>query len=73
LIIYLHFQTGSNIMRSIGLIRGKNGSFSMTGQQQSRTSGTEKRTIQLAGSAVEDSLDLGLDFLFLFSSPPMAA
>jgi hypothetical protein len=36
-------------------------------------SGTGKRAIQLAGSAVEGSLDLDLVFLFLSSFPAMAA
>jgi hypothetical protein len=39
--------------------------------QQSKTSRTGKRAIQLAGSAVEGSLDLDLAFLFLSSFPAM--
>jgi hypothetical protein len=47
--------------------------MSIMREQQSKTSRTGKRAIQLAGSAVEGSLDLDLVFLFLSSFPAMAA
>jgi hypothetical protein len=42
-------------------------------QQQGKTSRNGKRAVQLAGSAVEGSLDLDLVFLFLSSFPVMVA
>jgi hypothetical protein len=47
----------------------ENRAFSIMLQQQNKTSRTGKRAIQLAGSAVEGSLDLDLDSLFLSSFP----
>jgi len=54
-------------------IFGENRVLSMIRQQQSKTSRTGKRAIQLAGSAVEAPLGLDLVFLFLTSVPGMAA
>ena len=51
----------------------RNSSTSIVRRQQGKTSRTGKRAIQLAGSAVEGSLDLVLVFLFLSSFPAMAA
>jgi len=63
-------------MRSIWTIRGENRASSISGKQQSKTSRTGKRAIQLAGFAVEGlasakpgSLGLDLPFLFLSSLP----
>ena len=58
--------------RKTAVLREKR-AFSTIGRQQNKTSRTGKRAIQLAGSAVEGSLDLDLAFLFLSSFPAMAA
>jgi hypothetical protein len=60
-------------MRSAWPIRRENRAFSIIRQQQNKTSRTGKRAIQLAGSAVEGSLDLDLILLVLSSFPAMAA
>jgi hypothetical protein len=43
--------------------------FICNAQQRSKTSRTGKRAFQLAGSAIESSLDLDLIFLFSYSLP----
>jgi len=42
-LIHLPFQVGANIIRPAYLIRGKNRVFFKIGQQESKTSRTEKR------------------------------
>ncbi|MGO8699611.1 MAG: hypothetical protein ACLQVY_18080 [Limisphaerales bacterium] len=51
------------VQQSIWVISGENRAFSIIGQQRDKMSRTGKRAIQLAGSAVEGSLDLDFDLL----------
>jgi len=53
--------------------RGENPALSVMSKQQSKTSRTGSRAIQLAGSAVEGSLGFALILFVLSSFPAMAA
>ena len=58
--IHARLRIGANTIRPVWPIRGENQAFSIIRKQQSKTSRTGKRAIQLAGSAVEGSLGLTL-------------
>jgi hypothetical protein len=71
--IHLRFPAGVDAMQSIWPIRADKSSIFHDQSAAGYNEQNRSRAIQLAGSAVEGSLDLDLLFLFLSSFPAMAA